>query len=678
MKKRNKEMHMKYLNNAGICSSEVCPQCHPKRKDGMKSMICKKCGKENNDNAKYCSGCGKKLKKDTGMKKGGIFVVIGVLSVVIGGIVVLRDDIFTDNIDWQNTEESGDDYKETADRKTNEEYKLNETFEFGGLYFYFTKAFANEEYGFWESSSDENVLAGFEGTVRNNLDHDVNLQDFSYNLEFINGNGKSQQTTEPRVECYAATGDFSTSSIIGAGQEGDIYVFLSPDADCEVLKMTMQTSDESEVAVVKNTFYCSGSYENDDSTSFVRMAKGYSEDLACVQFFANERECYGYIDKNADMKFYFSSKYEDGFCEPPTDFENGYIHYEYGNTVYVINKDGEITSKYDDDCVAYGSGYTCVETDTSGFDGVGYEYTFYRPDGTVVETFNSERKATVEYLGNGVFLYQYYDDNDEKVRKYYLVESGNWVAADMGVDTEDIKVCDKWLYNGIFSKNARENYIDLYDKNGEHFTVSLPDELYAVDVGEEIWLCDISDKYILLESETEDEEGYEDWSFWIYDMDSKKFKNYRGKYMDNIDKRGYYNKIFQDSIALSLRGGDENDYIGLVNIEDLSETGEPIQIRDVEVYKDVMVVQEDTSSDVQQTLYDSKGNVIYTYTKENYSGWLGGFNDNTMVAGCGYNFNDQEMSRVIHKFMDYSGKSLFDEINYSSGSETELSTEMME
>ena len=641
-------------------------------------MICKKCGRENNDNAKFCSGCGTKLKKDTEVKKGGIFVVIGVLAAVIGGIVVLRDTFLTDNMNWQNTDESEDDYEETADRKTNEEYKLNETFEFGGLYFDFTKAFANEEYGFWKSTSDEKVLAGFEGTVRNDLDHDVNLQDFSYNLEFINGNGKSQQTTEPMVECYAATGDFSTSSIIGAGQQGDIYVFLSPDADYEILKMTMQTSDESEVAVVRNTCYCSGSYENDDSTSFVRMAKGYSEDLACVQFFANERECYGYIDKNADMKFYFSSKYKDGFCEAPTDFENGYIHYEYGNTVYVINKDGEITSKYDGDYVAYGSGYTCVETDTSDFDGVGYEYTFYRPDSTVVEKLDSESKATVEYLGNGVFLYQYYDDNDEEVRKYYFVESGNWAIADMGTDTENIKVCDKWLYNGIFSKNDREDYVDLYDKNGEHFTVSLPDELYVAAVWTDVWLCDISDKYILLESETEDEEGNEDWSFWIYDMDSKEFKKYQGKYMDNIDEDGYYNQIFQDSIVLSLRGGDGNDYIGLVNVEDLSEVGEPIQIRDVDVYKDVMVVQEDTSSDVQQTLYDSKGNVIYTYTEENYSGWLGGFNDNTMVAGCGYDFNDQEISRVVHKFMDYSGESLFDEINYSSGSETELSTETVE
>lgn len=49
-----------------------------------------------------------------------------------------------------------------------------------------------------------------------------------------------------------------------------------------------------------------------------------------------------------------------------------------------------------------------------------------------------------------------------------------------------------------------------------------------------------------------------------------------------------------------------------------------------------------------------------------------------MVAGCGYDFNDEGISIVIHKFMDYSGESLFDEINYSFGSETELSTEMVE
>ena len=634
-------------------------------------MVCKECGKENKDDAAYCDGCGATLKKKR-RKKGRFFAAIGILAAaVIAGAVVKN--VYTGGTDWQASGGAGNSYDETAAQEVKNEYKLNETFELDGLYFNFTKAFSNDEYGFWESSSDEKVLAGFEGTVQNYSDYDVNLQNYAYTIEFINGNGKKQQTTEPMVECYGGTGDYSTSSIIGSGREGDIYIFLSPDADCEALKMTIQTSSGSEEAVVKNTLYCNGSYESEDGSSLTRLAKGYSEDLACIQFYADEREYYGYMDKNADMIFRFSSKYEDTFCEPPTDFENGYIHYEYGNTMYVMDKDGKITSKYDGgegEWIAYGSGYTCMEASTAGFDGNGFEYTMYRPDGTVADTFNCGTEVTVKYLGKGTFLYQYYDDDGEEIRRYYFVDGDIWVQADMEVDTEDIKVCDKWLYNGIFTENGINDYLDLYDKKGESVSVELPRELCGSDVW--VRVNDISDKYILLEVETEDEDGYEHLSLWIYNMESKEFKNYQGEYLDSIDEDGYNNKIFQDSIVISLKGGDGKDYIGLVNTGDLSEIGEPIQVRGVDVYKDIMAVEEETTSDVQQTLYDSKGNVVYTYTVEDYTGWLGGFDNNTMLTGCGYDYNE-DGSIVKHRFMDYSGKSLFDEINYLAGSETDLS-----
>lgn len=633
-------------------------------------MVCKECGKENKEDAAYCAGCGATLKKKR-RKKGRFFATIGILAAtVIAGVVVKN--VFTGGTDWEAAGGDGNSYDETATQEVKNEYKLNETFELDGLYFNFTKAFSNDEYGFWESSSDDKVLAGFEGTVQNYSDYDVNLQNYAYTIEFINGNGKKQQTTEPMVECYGGTGDYSTSSIIGAGREGDIYVFLLPDADCEALKMTIQTSSGSE-AVVKNTLYCNGSYESEDGSSFTRLAKGYSEDLACIQFYADEREYYGYMDKNADMKFRFSSKYEDTFCEPPTDFENGYIHYEYGNNMYVMDKNGKITSKYDGDdgeWIAYGSGYICMEASTSGFDGVGFEYTMYRPDGTAADIFNCGTEVTVAYLGKGAFLYQYYDDDGEEVRRYYFADGDSWVQADMGVDTENIKVCDKWLYNGIFTENDINDYLDLYDKNGDSVPVELPRELCGSDVW--VRVNDISDNYILLQVETTDEDGYDHLSLWIYNMDSKEFKNYQGKYLDNIDEDGYNNKIFQDSIVISLKGGDGKDYIGLINIEDLSEIGEPIQIRGVDVYKDIMAVEEETTSDVQQTLYDSKGNVVYTYTVEDYTGWLGGFDSNIMLTGCGYDYNE-EGSIVKHRFMDYSGTPLFSGINYLSGTETDLS-----
>lgn len=63
-----------------------------------------------------------------------------------------------------------------------------------------------------------------------------------------------------------------------------------------------------------------------------------------------------------------------------------------------------------------------MEASTAGFDGNGFEYTMYRPDGTVADTFNCGTEVTVKYLGKGTFLYQYYDDDGEEIRRYYFVE----------------------------------------------------------------------------------------------------------------------------------------------------------------------------------------------------------------------------------------------------------------
>ncbi|WP_368191660.1 hypothetical protein [Blautia sp. 1033sp1_1033st1_G9_1033SCRN_220408] len=64
--------------------------------------------------------------------------------------------------------------------------------------------------------------------------------------------------------------------------------------------------------------------------------------------------------------------------------------------------------------------------------------------------------------------------------------------------------------------------------------------------------------------------------------------------------------------------------------------------------------------------------LFYTYTVEDYIGWLGGFDRNIMLTGCGYDYNE-EGSIVKHRFMDYSGTPLFSGINYLSGTETDLS-----
>ena len=79
---------------------------------------------------------------------------------------------------------------------------------------------------------------------------------------------------------------------------------------------------------------------------------------------------------------------------------------------------------------------------------------------------------------------------------------------------------------------------------------------------------------------------------------------------------------------------------------------------------------------------------LYTYAENDSTGWIGGFNENAMVAGYEKNsidedeyeeeteYDDDEIgNKTGHKyniFMDYQGNSLFDSINYVSGKETEL------
>ena len=651
-------------------------------------MVCKVCGKENKGDARYCSDCGAELKKRS---KKAVLVTIFVIGIIILADVILKTVVPNLDENSDNKPEStytADENSSTVtDSKTNEyTYELNEVFEIGGIYLKLTKAFAGSEYEFWKSTDDDTWLAGFEGKVRNTSSHDVNLADLSYYLCFIDGNGKDQYTDEPRVECYApaTTGDiFSTSNIIGAGQEGDIYIFLSPDKYCETLYVTISDSDTSKKITVRNPYYCNGSYENEEKTSFVRMAKGYSEDLACIQFYMNEREYYGYMDKEANIKFYFPSKYDGEFCNPPTNFKNGYAYYKYGDNVYVFDKEGNVTSQYDkNSLITYGNGYTWMKTDLSGFDGTGYKYTLYAPDGEVetelksveeeTDFWKTSTNVTIKHLGTGIFLCQYQNENDEIFREYYFTQSHKWVTPELFNDIEDTLVLNGYLYNCVYYTNEEQKkYLDLYDEAGEKCEITVPDELFDASIR----VCDITDQYILLESRYEDEDDNSQTEFWVYDKANEDFKCYDGRYIRSINDAGHANKLFEDSIVISMIGQDEKTYIGFISITDMTELGEPIQADRVKVYKDVVVVRPGDSSEAKQILYDSNGNILYTYTPEEYTGWLNGFEDNTMVTGCGEEYST---SKIVHKYMDYSGNPLVESINYASGFKVDLSAEKPE
>lgn len=623
-------------------------------------MICRKCGKENSDNAKYCGNCGTKLVKKSRTKK-CILVCFLLGAMICCGIKryempqqensIKRDEIF------QNK-------KEKTEKSI---YKLNETFEIDGLSFTFTKVFAsNNEYELWRTTDKSKVIAGFEGTVRNNSNTSVNLSDLNVAIYYIDGKGNKQQTLEPRTEFYAPTSVndlFSSSSIVGSGQTGMVYMFLTPDKGYRSLEMSMENPMNGRKVIVKNTFYCNGSYKNTDETCFVRAARGYNQDLACVQFYMNEKEYYGYIDKKGRIKFYFLSKYEDDICPFPKDFDNGYIQYKYGSVLYTIDKEGKVASKYDGNYISYGAGYTWVETDESGFDNWGYKYTLYNPDGEVeTEIEDDAENITIDYLGNGVFMYDY--GHEEVSRKYYFSKTHQW-AESYGQD-DSVKVRGKWLFDGFYDDPEQgQQYFILYDEEGKRTKVLLPDNIYE----DWIYVYDMSEKYILFAADSDNDNPQR--SLYVYNMETQEFLSYTGKYANKTKEGKLENKILDESLVVSMGGEDEQSYVGFIDINSMTEIGEPIRADNMKISTDVISIQ---SSDEQQ-IYDSKGELLYTFVKNNSTGWIDGFNENTMVAGyvdSSVDEDETESNLIYDEFMDYKGNALFDSIDYASGNEIVL------
>ena len=128
---------------------------------GERLMICRKCGKENSDNAKYGGNCGTKL-----VKKSRIKICI-LVCFLLGAMICCG--IKRYEMPQQENSIKRDEIFQNKKEKTEKSiYKLNETFEIDGLSFTFTKVFAsNNEYELWRTTDKSKVIAGFEGTVRN-------------------------------------------------------------------------------------------------------------------------------------------------------------------------------------------------------------------------------------------------------------------------------------------------------------------------------------------------------------------------------------------------------------------------------------------------------------------------------------------------------------------------------
>ena len=157
-------------------------------------------------------------------------------------------------------------------------------------------------------------------------------------------------------------------------------------------------------------------------------------------------------------------------------------------------------------------------------------------------------------------------------------------------------------------------------------------------------------------------------SLYVYNMETQEFLSYTGKYANKTKEGKLENKILDESLVVSMGGEDEQSYVGFIDINSMTEIGEPIRADNMKISTDVISIQ---SSDEQQ-IYDSKGELLYTFVKNNSTGWIGGFNENTMVAGyvdSSVDEDETESDLIYDEFMDYKGNALFDSIDYASGNE---------
>ena len=61
-------------------------------------------------------------------------------------------------------------------------------------------------------------------------------------------------------------------------------------------------------------------------------------------------------------------------------------------------------------------------------------------------------------------------------------------------------------------------------------------------------------------------------------------------------------------IAVKIYGKNDKDYVGLINIENMTEIGEPIETNDFQLAKEVLI----TYWDDNKVMYDLNGNETFT------------------------------------------------------------------
>lgn len=403
-----------------------------------------------------------------------------------------------------------------------------------------------------------------------------------------------------------------------------------------------------------------------------------SRTISSTDVFETESETsFAYIDKNGKVLFKIPAGYSG------EEFSNGYAYVHNENTLYVIDKSGNVLSNYakeasdNEHVAAYADGYVLTLEKASTFSESKFIYRLYDPTGEVVNTHESAKKLSpFHYCGRGIFCASLYSDSNVLVLPHiYMTSNGkSFIGKDNeegGVyycpfdtlpsfrDSDTAAVCFE------YHPNLQIVFIDV---DGNFSTKGFPDGYKSEIIG------NITENHMLM---YRGDFRYVDKNLKIISVDlvNKKYAVLDKEYADKISALSATQlSVFHNGrYVFPLQGADGESYTGIFD-EKLKPVCDPIPgtCSSIGFSCERLIISRTNGSESIAYIYDTDGNELFSVNSGNRS-----YSDSVLLAKAPADIpwdisEDGEIittSSYTYVLYDVDGNILFEGIDFNTGTE---------
>lgn len=409
--------------------------------------------------------------------------------------------------------------------------------------------------------------------------------------------------------------------------------------------------------------------------TYTYLGNPYSEGLAWIHFSEKEtlEDGVGIVDLDGNViaiitaeskKFDMDGNvFDSDTYASYTPFMEGYSHLTTwdarvvgsNQTLFyrycIVDTDGNVVRTYafeDGIEVLEGrAGYVATKEETSDFDSVGYHYTIYNLDGSVLTEFDDKYELSVTYCGKGIFAVT--------SKGYYCTQSDSWVEmelygdADLPVYCEDIGVISVTPQNGDY--NIGE--LLMLSADGDITTISssyFGSGMATSTIVDNI--CVLSDSHPPYMTALNLSTGEE------YPIPEE----YGEKLIlqSEVLRNPEINSPHEGRIVVRMEGADGEIYSAVFDTQ-MNLVFGPVKGY-AKAYSDGRLLVE---HDQLGTVYDRDGNVVFNLEDKGY-----GLQFNSFVSQgryfCGALYVEERNGERQNAYLDIDGNLLFEELNFDN------------